>query len=60
MDHVKDYPTQLTSAIEAVDNQAVNAWIARLTRARDEGATFFVVGNGGSAATSSHFATDLS
>ena len=60
MGHVDNYLTQLTSAIDAVDNQAVDAWIARLARARDEGTTIFVAGNGGSAATASHFATDLS
>ena len=60
MGHVENYLTQLTAAIDAVDNGAVNAWIDRLTRARDEGATIFVAGNGGSAATASHFATDLS
>lgn len=60
MGHVENYLAQLTAAIDAIDNQAVNAWIARLTRARDEGATIFVAGNGGSAATASHFATDLS
>ena len=60
MGHVENYLTQLTSAVNAVDNHAVDAWIARLARARDEGATIFVAGNGGSAATASHFATDLS
>jgi len=57
--HVDDYFSQLTSAIEGVDNDAVSAWIDRLVRARSEGATIFVAGNGGSAATASHFATDL-
>ena len=60
MGHVDEYLSQLTAAIDAVDTQAMNAWIARLARARDEGATIFVAGNGGSAATASHFATDLS
>ena len=58
MGHVDDYFSQLTSAIEGVDNDAVSAWIDRLARARSEGATIFVCGNGGSAATASHFATD--
>jgi len=57
--HVDDYFSQLTSAIEGVDNDAVSAWIDRLARARSEGATIFVCGNGGSAATASHFATDI-
>lgn len=59
MIHVDSYLQQLTAAIEAVDNDAVTAWIDRLARARAEGATVFVAGNGGSAATASHFATDI-
>ena len=59
MGHVEDYLGQLTSAIDAVDATSVNAWIDRLVRARAEGATVFVCGNGGSAATASHFATDI-
>lgn len=54
-----DYLGQLVTAIQAVDTNAVRAWIDRLARARSEGATIFIVGNGGSAATASHFATDL-
>jgi len=57
--HVADYFSQLTSAIEGVDKSDVSAWIDRLARARSEGATIFVCGNGGSAATASHFATDI-
>ena len=60
MSHVDDYFTELTAAINGVDNDAVNAWINRLSRARDEESTIFVAGNGGSAATASHFATDMS
>ena len=59
MGHVDDYFSQLTSAIEGVDKSAVAAWIDRLARARSEGATIFICGNGGSAATASHFATDI-
>ena len=59
MGHVEDYFSQLTAAIDAIDNDAVTAWIDRLAHARSEGATVFVAGNGGSAATASHFATDI-
>ncbi len=59
MGHVENYRAQLSAAINAVNEDAVNAWIHRLARARSEGATIFVAGNGGSAATASHFATDL-
>lgn len=59
MSHVDDYFGQLLTSMRNVDSDAVAAWILRLKRARDEGATVFVAGNGGSAATASHFATDL-
>lgn len=59
MGHVEDYLGRLTAAIDAVDAASVNAWIDRLARARAEGASVFVCGNGGSAATASHFATDI-
>ena len=59
MAQVDDYFTKLAAAMNAVDKQSVTKWIDRLARARDEGATIFVAGNGGSAATASHFATDL-
>jgi len=59
MSHVENYFTELTAAIEDVDRTAVTAWIDRLACARSDGATIFVCGNGGSAATASHFATDI-
>ena len=59
MDHVENYRAHLSAAINAVNEDAMNAWIQRLARARSEKSTIFVAGNGGSAATASHFATDL-
>lgn len=59
MGHVDDYVSRLTSALTSVDTASVQAWIDRLSQARMDGATVFVCGNGGSAATASHFATDL-
>lgn len=59
MSHVESYVEQLTSALGGVDLSQVQAWIDRLALARSEGSTVFVCGNGGSAATASHFATDL-
>lgn len=59
MTHVESYVEQLTSALGGVDLSQVQAWIDRLARARDEASTIFICGNGGSAATASHFATDL-
>ena len=59
MGHVENYRAQLSAAIDAVNEDAINAWIQRLARARSGQSTIFVAGNGGSAATASHFATDL-
>ncbi len=59
MTHVESYVERLTSAIDGVDLQQVQTWIDRLAVARNDASTVFVCGNGGSAATASHFATDL-
>lgn len=59
MGHVHDYFARLVEAIESVDVAAVEAWISRLEHARSAGSTIFVCGNGGSAATASHFAADI-
>ena len=59
MTHSQLYLERLTSAIQAVDPSTVDSVISRIAAARDSGATVFVCGNGGSAATASHFATDL-
>jgi D-sedoheptulose 7-phosphate isomerase len=53
------YKSDLLRAIESIDLERVGEAIELLARARDEGRRIFVCGNGGSAATASHFATDL-
>jgi D-sedoheptulose 7-phosphate isomerase len=53
------YKNDLLKAIETVDLEKVSQAIDILARARDEGRRIFVCGNGGSASTASHFATDL-
>lgn len=59
MTHTKAYVESLIGAIQGLDLDAVQQWIDRIVQARDDAATIFVCGNGGSAATASHFATDL-
>ena len=49
----------LLAAIQTIDLERVGQAIAWLARAREEGRRIFVCGNGGSASTASHFATDL-
>jgi D-sedoheptulose 7-phosphate isomerase len=51
-----DYVTQL---IRSVDMDKLDAVVQRLREAREGGSCVYVMGNGGSAATASHFANDL-
>lgn len=44
---------------KAIDISSVEKLVNSLLEAREHGSTIFVVGNGGSAATASHFAEDL-
>lgn len=53
------YKKELLQAIESVDLERVDQAIAILAEARAGGRRIFVCGNGGSASTASHFATDL-
>jgi len=53
------YKDELLQAMGSIDLEKVNQATAILARARDEGRRIFVCGNGGSASTASHFATDL-
>ena len=51
-----DYLTQILNGINASE---IGRFVTTLLDARDRGATIFFIGNGGSAATASHFANDL-
>jgi D-sedoheptulose 7-phosphate isomerase len=53
------YRDELLKVIASIDLEKVGRAIEILARARDEGRRIFVCGNGGSASTASHFATDL-
>lgn len=54
------YLDYLKQVLDGIDPDAVAHFIATLLDARARGATVFFIGNGGSAATASHFANDLS
>ena len=56
---VADYRSAFLSEMAEIDLTKVQEFIDLLVEARATGRTVFVAGNGGSAATSSHFATDL-
>src|SRR5690348_9575680 len=59
MNFTQSYRSQLVSAISSVDLNAVEQAIAWLGEARDKNRHIFVCGNGGSAATASHFTCDI-
>jgi len=53
------YRNECIAALNSVDLDAVESVTKALLEARSRGSSVFVVGNGGSAATASHMATDL-
>lgn len=54
------YLEYLKSILSRIDNSEIGRFIETLLDARKRAATIFFIGNGGSAATASHFANDLS
>ena len=59
-DFAKRYIDYLSEVLKNIDTRQIGMFIKTLLEARNRGATIFFVGNGGSAATASHFANDLS
>jgi len=53
------YLAYVQTVLQRIDTVEVGRFIATLLEARERGSTVFFVGNGGSAATASHFANDL-
>ncbi|MBY0376217.1 MAG: SIS domain-containing protein [Bryobacteraceae bacterium] len=53
------YKNELLKALDALDLAQVDQAIAWFQQARDEGRQIFVCGNGGSAASASHFVCDM-
>lgn len=60
MEQLKGYLTQIIQTLHELPQQPLDRIAARLWAAYERDATIFVCGNGGSAATASHFACDLS
>lgn len=54
-----NYLSCLTSILNSIDLGELEQVVVTLRGARDRGAHAYLIGNGGSAATASHFATDL-
>jgi D-sedoheptulose 7-phosphate isomerase len=59
MDFPELYRAELLKAIGTIDLAKVGRAIEILAEARDQGRCIFVCGNGGSASSASHFATDM-
>ena len=57
--YLKDYGRYLSELLEGLDYEAVARVIQRFDKARHDNSTIFFIGNGGSAATASHFSQDL-
>jgi D-sedoheptulose 7-phosphate isomerase len=55
----RDYREQLSAGLAGLDPQAMDAFVEELERVRKQKKTVFLMGNGGSAATASHIATDF-
>ena len=58
--YAKAYLDYLASCFDKLDCDAVAAFIDLVLAAREAGNNIFFIGNGGSAATASHFANDIS
>lgn len=56
---VQAYLGSLSNALMQTDTDAIREAIQMLRRTRDSGGTVFIAGNGGSAATASHWVNDL-
>lgn len=55
----RGYLSYLIELLGGLDTEAIAQFIAELEDARRRGTTVFTIGNGGSAATSSHMANDI-
>lgn len=59
MNVVKNYVNELTMTLQHLDEAAIMQTIKILHQARLDGRKVFIMGNGGSASTASHFVCDL-
>ena len=55
----RSYMDNLGQILKSLDVQQIANFISEILRAREAGSTIFFIGNGGSAATASHFANDI-
>lgn len=55
----KAYFAHLSNLLNTLDSASIETFMAELEKARIEGRTIFIAGNGGSAATASHMCNDF-
>jgi len=58
-DYSKSYIDYLTSVLNSIALSDIEKFVEVLLEARERGSSIFFIGNGGSAATASHFANDI-
>ncbi len=56
---VNDYLVRLTDTVEKIDKDSIRKVIDVLLETREKGGRIFIFGNGGSAATASHYVCDF-
>jgi D-sedoheptulose 7-phosphate isomerase len=56
---IESYCSRLKATLDRVSREELNAFLNLLLDALERGSTVYVMGNGGSAATASHFAVDF-
>lgn len=55
----KAYFEYLAKVLQAINPEEINSFVQILLKAREHGSNIYFIGNGGSAATASHFANDI-
>ena len=58
-DYSKSYIDYLSSVLNNISLKDIEKFVEVLLEARERGSSIFFIGNGGSAATASHFANDI-
>jgi len=58
-DFSRSYLEYVCSVVEKISLDEIERFVESLLAARDRGSTVYFIGNGGSAATASHFANDI-
>lgn len=59
LNYADGYLRRLREVLEGIAQEEVEGFVSQLLRARERESTIYFIGNGGSAATSAHFANDL-